>query len=824
MEPKFSQIRLPSSSNPGGQTFVPRTVTWICLPYFTLERYSGLLAADNPRLFPIQTLLQAQFAGTTRERDLQQAVVQRKGSPEVCFHIAQLWCLILDNCTSPAGWSNEPTRMSEHDLCSGSIYGVTDSPQGLSTLKPEPTLLVRYRGDVVWSIPAAECQSWFSFLAHFREFWPNSLQFFRHKEQVTADDWSKIYLPSGFSFRLPGRVGFPGRYRPLPRAPATRLLEPLDRGEPSRERDGTAAPKTPPSTQDAVTNPVSTAPHQRKTKPHVKKPKPCRSFAVFTCLDGVAALSSSGVKALNEQFDELDAYLQSETSFGDRWAYSNCKPASRLSVHELLEIEGKKLVDQTETPPTRERQIDYEKRVSLFNTANAIFEFFFPPDVEAPTVTKFWGAIKALFEVHFGNLFINGRFVSDFTAESVSLTSHGHPDDQQEPRISAWSLDKIATALRDIAIDVMSFNEIFVHAQQSDRAKITTPLTLIDAWMHLVLALATLPSDRMRSQELIWGASGLLKKGIEAMIDALPGQPVSKHSVVLPLELVSLMSMRVLKDVAPGMIPDNLNVPDISETYSSSLSAVESNISNSKIPDRGHERSLGLLKQEMAIIQWTIGTQHSIFIGMLTTTEMLNPGHGDSGRRGPSETKRHDSGRTIGFRETEYYPHETFGFEREPTMRVVPSELTASSIGGLRPLLIHECLRYLGRRERQFGGLLTHASQLEEENRNKISRTKDLQERAIYAFTIVTVIFLPLSAVASVFGMNSADIRDMELGQWAYWATAVPVTLVVMFLGLLFTGELGNVLRWIMSFGESGYGEDVMNSQPTKGKDDWGEN
>lgn len=49
--------------------------------------------------------------------------------------------------------------------------------------------------------------------------------------------------------------------------------------------------------------------------------------------------------------------------------------------------------------------------------------------------------------------------------------------------------------------------------------------------------------------------------------------------------------------------------------------------------------------------------------------------------------------------------------------------------------------------------------------------------------------------------MNSADIRDMEVGQWAYWATAVPVTVLVVFLGLLFTGELGNALRWVMSFG-----------------------
>lgn len=83
------------------------------------------------------------------------------------------------------------------------------------------------------------------------------------------------------------------------------------------------------------------------------------------------------------------------------------------------------------------------------------------------------------------------------------------------------------------------------------------------------------------------------------------------------------------------------------------------------------------------------------------------------------------------------------------------------------------------------------------QNRAQLNHTKDRQERAIYAFTIVTVIFLPLSAVASIFGMNSADVRDMSLGQWAYWATAVPATVVVVVLGLWFTGEFGNLARWV---------------------------
>ncbi|GAB1316358.1 hypothetical protein MFIFM68171_06568 [Madurella fahalii] len=790
MEPKFIQNLLPLGSSPAEQALAPRTVTWICLPYFTLERYSGLLSADNPRMFPIQTLLQAQFAGTTRERDMQQAVLHRKGSPEACFHIAQLWCLILDNSLLLTC-----SRMSEDDLCNGSIYGLADSVQGLSTSGPGPMLSVRYRGDVVWSIPVVECQSWFSFLSHFREFWPNSVQFFRHKERVTADDWPKIYnraLRSDSQIVLDLQVGPPSN------PPVARLLGPLERNEHVQGKAKAATPTMQPGIQKLTTNQASTTPQGIKGS-DTEKPKHNRSFAVFTCLDGVSASSSSDVKTFSEQFSEVDAYLQSETAFGDHWAYSDCQPASRRSVYELLETEVKTLFGQPQSRKAKERQADYEKRISLFSFANTVFEFFFSPEAEAPTVAKFWGAIKVLVQ--------------------YSPPPYGHSDDSQEPGVSAWSLDKITNALRDIAVDVMSFNEIFVHAQQSDRAKITTPLTLIDAWIHLVLGLVTLPSDRIRSHELVCGASGLLKKGINTMIEALPGQPVSKSSVVLPLELVSLMSMRVLKDVAPGVIPENPNAPDISATYSSCLSAVEANISNSKIPDRGHERSIGLLKQEMAIIQWTIQTQQSIFKGMLTAAKMLNPTHRESDlmiidtetSRVVAEGKSYDPMLPTKLVDAEQDQDRSRRFDQEPITRVVRSELAVSGSGGLRPLLIRECLRHLGRRERQFSEMLIHASQLEEENRNNVSRTKDRQERAIYAFTIVTVIFLPLSAVASIFGMNSADIREMELGQWAYWATAVPVTLVVMFLGLLWTGELGNALQWAASFGRGGYVEGARN-------------
>ena len=57
---------------------------------------------------------------------------------------------------------------------------------------------------------------------------------------------------------------------------------------------------------------------------------------------------------------------------------------------------------------------------------------------------------------------------------------------------------------------------------------------------------------------------------------------------------------------------------------------------------------------------------------------------------------------------------------------------------------------------------------------------QDNNGKAILVFTTVTVVFLPLSFMTSYFGMNTPDIRDMALGQWIFWATSVPLTILVV--------------------------------------------
>lgn len=126
------------------------------------------------------------------------------------------------------------------------------------------------------------------------------------------------------------------------------------------------------------------------------------------------------------------------------------------------------------------------------------------------------------------------------------------------------------------------------------------------------------------------------------------------------------------------------------------------------------------------------------------------------------------------------------------------SKLLSTDALGFRSLFLTDCARFLEQREFEFRRYTEYAEDLERAVTYKMDWTKDRQENAIYAFTIVTIIFLPLSAISSIFGMNTSDVRDMEFGQWLYWAVAVPVTAIIIVLGLWWMNELGNVARWMV--------------------------
>jgi hypothetical protein len=69
---------------------------------------------------------------------------------------------------------------------------------------------------------------------------------------------------------------------------------------------------------------------------------------------------------------------------------------------------------------------------------------------------------------------------------------------------------------------------------------------------------------------------------------------------------------------------------------------------------------------------------------------------------------------------------------------------------------------------------------LANQTRSGVDVRQEDQGKAILVFTIVTVVFMPLSFVTSYFGMNTNDIRDMDSSQTLFWAISAPLTVGII--------------------------------------------
>lgn len=109
--------------------------------------------------------------------------------------------------------------------------------------------------------------------------------------------------------------------------------------------------------------------------------------------------------------------------------------------------------------------------------------------------------------------------------------------------------------------------------------------------------------------------------------------------------------------------------------------------------------------------------------------------------------------------------------------------------------------------------ILRQSLDLERRAKSRIEILEEDHGKAIFVFTLVTAVFLPLSFVTSYMGMNTADIRDMQATQERFWMVAVPVTLTVMataaflaYKGHLVKAWLFSMPRWLDK-GETGIAE-----------------
>ncbi|PQE19705.1 mg2+ transporter protein [Rutstroemia sp. NJR-2017a BVV2] len=721
--------------------------------------------------------------------------------------------------------------MPEDALCSDLITRSFLTSAQLAASGPKVNLSVRYRGNVMWSIPVEECQTWFDFISHFRDFWPCRLSFFWHKRQVTPEDWPKImHLPHRINNRITLDLQF--RYgnsiqldklltnhnvSKFVNAPKSRFLHPTEREKSQADKDKSNSAKLQSSHKESGT---PTDQHRKLPPGNVQTPKESNQntevtkLSILTRLDGVAQPNNSIDEVmLEDHMEKVEDFLIHRTSFTDSRAYKSCSSLLRTDVHSMLENEGKELLNSD--TPTEKLKV-HEDIIDIFNTADSLFQFFLPMTSKTPTAMKFWGAVHRI-----------------VCGKRKTSSNDGKSETRDFELLPSRSLKHVLDTLKPVAVRLTAWSDLLSHAKASDHTRIKAPNEFLQAWLHLLMGFIYLSKENHhRSYDFISSAETLIDRGLKTIIQSLSKRNLLESSVVLPLELVSLMSLKLLQSITPGH-------PDITKTYSSYIDSIEADIVM-KPSDRSHEKRLMQLKHEISTIRKIMDSQRSIFDKLKeynSTTSSRSPNHRSdepqivtydpiSGTRHLSRTSR--TTRVEDSRVHPSYRRDCYDtMKQEPAYTMDPPtnfKLKSTDAGGYRHLLLQECTMLIYSQDINFMDFDFQVSQAEgivsitnlhpnsfilftipihltrKQNRNKIDTTKDRQEQAIYAFTIVTIIFLPLSAVASIFGMNTNDVRNMDFGQWIYWAVAIPVTVVVICLGLLWTGELGNILEWILSF------------------------
>ena len=102
-----------------------------------------------------------------------------------------------------------------------------------------------------------------------------------------------------------------------------------------------------------------------------------------------------------------------------------------------------------------------------------------------------------------------------------------------------------------------------------------------------------------------------------------------------------------------------------------------------------------------------------------------------------------------------------------------------------------------------FRELISSAQRLAEQTKQSVEIQQEDHGKVILVFTIVTIVFLPLSFVTSLLGMNTVDIRNSDSSQALFWAISLPLTAFVVALSLL-VGFKGYQIREMIEKREFG--------------------
>lgn len=145
----------------------------------------------------------------------------------------------------------------------------------------------------------------------------------------------------------------------------------------------------------------------------------------------------------------------------------------------------------------------------------------------------------------------------------------------------------------------------------------------------------------------------------------------------------------------------------------------------------------------------------------------------------------------------------------QPYIEQPPSSLPPSDVATYRQVsfshLFDPAAQLLENLQREYADLVD----LRENTNALINRTIQLVNirledhgKAILVFTIVTMIFLPLSFISSFFGMNFSDIRDMDNTSHLFWIVAGSLTVGTVAFSVFLAFYGGAIVEWFVTWRE----------------------
>ncbi|KAI1208460.1 uncharacterized protein F4807DRAFT_152454 [Annulohypoxylon truncatum] len=765
MDPGVIRVSVPTDNGDA------KSLLWLCLPYLSLEKYSGLLEAGREGTFPVETLLQSDFSLTTQEREMKQIVSQqynRKGDQK-CFHIAQLWFIVLDNSLLITCG-----RMPVHALGGGEISFYHEPPNQLSD--GDKTIYVSY-GSALWGFPLESCISWFDFVQKFHHFWPNNIQFYHREALITKDTWpeiinnmkqAKIRVTLNLRVERPHRQFIAHGVLPSTQIPTTE----------ERQQGSTHMQSSPDDVNDTF---------------HV--------FSWLTTRETDSKSQKYDLEMLKGQLQDIDNYLLHSTEMREQLPYRRCGRSSRHSVTNYLMEERRRLED---TDDSESKEInEYGVRVNLFNAADLINKFFYPPysNGETETERKFWGAVERI---------IKTSFLDD--EESPNTRGRARGSRRIYNNTANTRLDSIYKCISKLAAKVLELQRLVNHVPETMQHKVDIPHDLVLCWLHSTMALVHGAEDVTHCEEHSDIAYRLISRGTTKVVESIASldkDSLLDHLVIQPMALVSLISLKLFNN----SLGESLSLSDIYYNY---IRELEHNITLA--PERSHQTRINLLKEELKVIKRVTESQRRFMSdlgrGILKSpTKMRNEHQVSSQFREVTRTR--DRRNYYGVPQDRYYTDRTIILDDDSLGIQDPDEfakLPPTDPGGFANLFLGDGQNWLERRKDELREVEIEARRLEMLNTHEIDTTKDRQEAAVYAFTMVTIIFLPLGTISSIFGMNTSDIANLESGQWLYWAVALPITALVIVAGLAWMGELSNLGQWLLRRPKNSGGRMSINS------------